>query len=155
MRAARTLSLLLLLFCTVAGAAAADREKNSPLATLDQVIGMQVWDARGQKAGEIRDFIIDPASGRLRYAIVGGQSGSHFLPWEVLRRRQEGQEAQYMSLPITTEDIGKEPKRRPNMTDEDFFREIHQFYGVSPYWPAQPPEAEKARQQRKSEEQPR
>ena len=52
------------------------------LMPLDTVLGMSVLDARGKPAGKIRDFIIDPQSGRLRYALIGGsRTGNHIVPW--------------------------------------------------------------------------
>ncbi len=132
---------------SAASVLAEDSRPQAHLRPLDQVVGMEVRDSQGKSVGKIRDILINMQTGRVVYVLVasgGSSSTTHMVPWAALSHRQKAQPwREYMALPVNTEKLAEEPKPPPNLTDEEYSRKIHMFYGISPYRQEQPPEAEK------------
>jgi sporulation protein YlmC with PRC-barrel domain len=103
----------------------------------NKFIGMEVVDRGGEKIGEIQDVLLDIDKGRIAYAVVstGGVFGigdaNHIVPWKALSPRDEGGS---LALNVGKDRLAEAPKREADMSDEEFHRELHRFYGIAPYW---------------------
>jgi len=106
-----------------------------------------VVNPAGEDLGEIEDFVIDAANGRIRYAVLSfggflGMGEKFFaVPWEALRH----------SFPDDKFilDVGKEVlKNAPgfdkdnwqNMADPTWGAGLYRHYGCQPYWEERFPE---------------
>ncbi|CBS87464.1 PRC-barrel domain-containing protein [Azospirillum lipoferum] len=93
----------------------------------------------GKDMGEISELVIDPATGRIAYAVVelGGFLGigdSDFpVPWALFAPSGDG----YV-LNVPKDKLTNAPRfndsNRPNMNDRQWAMAVHTYYGVSPYW---------------------
>lgn len=93
----------------------------------------------GKDMGEISELVIDPATGRIAYAVVelGGFLGigdSDFpVPWALFSPSGDG----YV-LNVPKDKLTNAPRfndsNRPNMNDRQWAMAVHTYYGVSPYW---------------------
>ncbi|KAA0583621.1 PRC-barrel domain containing protein [Azospirillum sp. B21] len=93
----------------------------------------------GKDMGEISELVIDPATGRIAYAVVelGGFLGigdSDFpVPWALFAPSGDG----YV-LNVPKDKLTNAPRfddrNRPNMNDRQWAMAVHTYYGVAPYW---------------------
>ena len=93
----------------------------------------------GKDMGEISELVIDPATGRIAYAVVelGGFLGigdSDFpVPWALFAPSGDG----YV-LNVPKDKLTNAPRfddrNRPNMNDRQWAMAVHTYYGVPPYW---------------------
>ncbi len=108
------------------------------LISSERVEGTPVYDASGNKIGEIDHLMIDKVSGNVRYAVMsfGGFMGlghSHYpLPWNSLKydTQREG---------YTTNVTEQQLKDAHEFSDDAFTsreweRRWHQHFGTEPYW---------------------
>jgi PRC-barrel domain len=116
------------------------RETSSLIAG-SMVSGANVYNRDGENIGSIHDVMIDKKIGKIAYALMsfGGFLGVgknyHPLPWPLLKydtllggyvvdltkTQLEGAP----SFPLDTE---------PDFSDRGRESELHQYYGVGPYW---------------------
>ena len=107
----------------------------------EQVEGTAVYDAKGDKVGEIDHLMIDKVSGQVRYAVMsfGGFLGlghSHYpLPWGALKYdtgvdgyRADVSEQMLKNAPEFSDDTMFES------ADRDWESRTHAHYRVDPYW---------------------
>ncbi|MBE0599305.1 MAG: PRC-barrel domain-containing protein [Desulfuromonadales bacterium] len=101
----------------------------------DQLVGLEVRGPQGEKIGVIRDLIIDLTDGSVTFAAlsVGGILGLgdkiHIVPWKALTASPQ---VDFLSLAADREKMAGEPKRSAEMTDDEYYREVYLFYGVTP-----------------------
>jgi sporulation protein YlmC with PRC-barrel domain len=105
------------------------------------VIGTSIVNAKGENLGDIKEVVIDPASGRVAYAVVsfGGFLGMgeklFAVPFSAFDYDVE--DNKYV-LNITKSRLEKAPgfdkDAWPLMTDETWNREIYAYYERTPYW---------------------
>src|SRR5215813_1151152 len=91
MKCVKTCSVMLalsgLLLATVALAA---KDERADIYRASKVIGADVENPQGEKLGDIRDIVLDPATGRIRYAVLGSGGflslGEKYfaIPWAAL-----------------------------------------------------------------------
>ena len=107
----------------------------------DRVEGTSVYRSDGTKIGEIERVMIDKLSGQAAYAVMsfGGFLGigeDHYpIPWQRLtyNERFGGYEVN-----ITDKQLENAPKYATGeewQWDVRRGRQIHDYYGVPPYWP--------------------
>ena len=112
--------------------------ETSTLIAADKVKGTYVFNAQGDRVGEINDLMIDKRSGQVAYAIMsfGGFLGVgnsyHPLPWSLLKYNtnlggylvdiDQSQLEDAPSYPVGTE---------PAWGDPEYERALHDFYGVT------------------------
>ncbi|CAO3407386.1 PRC-barrel domain-containing protein [Azospirillum largimobile] len=93
----------------------------------------------GKDMGSVSELVIDPATGRIAYAVVelGGFLGigdSDFpVPWALFTPSGDG----YV-LNVPKDKLTNAPRfddrNRPNMNDRQWAMAVHTYYGVAPYW---------------------
>lgn len=107
----------------------------------DKVEGTEVHDRQGNKLGTIERVMIDKHSGKVAYAVMsfGGFLGIgeryHPLPWAVLDYDTR-QNAYVVDIDRTRLEgaptVGAAD--RYDLSDETYGRELHDYYGVRPFW---------------------
>ncbi len=121
--------------------AALDHRETISLIGSDKVEGTKVYRSNGDHIGHIDRVMIDKASGKVAYAVLGfggflGFGEEHFpLPWSALKYNEElgGYEVN-----ISDEKLRGAPKYAEddgwNWSDRDAARRVHDYYGATPYW---------------------
>jgi PRC-barrel domain len=112
-----------------------------PLIESDRVEGTAVYDRGGNKIGSIKRLMIEKLSGRVAYAVLsfGGFLGmgtqEHAIPWNKLT--YDTNLGGYQT-DVTEEQLRDAPgfSRDPDFDWDDRTREreLHDYYGVRPYW---------------------
>jgi sporulation protein YlmC with PRC-barrel domain len=105
------------------------------------IIGREVQNAAGEHLGKIEDLVIDPATGRIQFAILsfGGFAGAgdrlFAVPWESLRvPTGRNYYALDFDKTMLRDAPGFDRDTWPDMTDPDWQRRIDNYYGrTSPY----------------------
>ena len=118
-----------------------DTRPINPLISGDKVDGTAVYNAAGERLGDVHDVMIDKVSGRVAYAIMsfGGFLGIgekyHPLPWNALKYDVEL--GGYV-VNLTREQLEGGPvyddTDEPRWGDRDYERGVHDYYGLPPYW---------------------
>ena len=113
--------------------------ETSSLIAADKVNGTYVFNAQGDRVGEVNDLMIDKRSGQVAYAIMsfGGFLGVgnsyHPLPWSLLNYNTnlggyvvDIEQSQLEDAP--SYEAGTEPA----WGDPEYERKLQDFYGVTP-----------------------
>lgn len=113
----------------------------NPLIESDRVEGTEVYGADRNHIGSVKRLMIDKRSGQVAYAELGfgGFLGlgedSYTVPWGKLTYDTE---LGGYKTDITAEQVKAAPdfyrKKSYGWEDRDHERELHSYYGVSPYW---------------------
>lgn len=113
---------------------------NSPVKA-SNIIGTRVVDAHAEVLGSIKEIVIDPKTGRVAYAVVsfGGFFGMgeklFAIPFSSFEFDMTNN--QYV-LQVPKSRLEKAPgfdaDHWPSMSDEKWNRDLHTYYGHSPYW---------------------
>src|SRR4030081_1065378 len=125
------LTMALTLFCTT-GVFAADAKKSDKdtfpgLLPGSEIKGTKVINLQNEKIGEIEDLLVDPASGLVRFAIigVGGFLGlgetKGAVPWTAFAISKEGDKPKYV-LDATKYMLKNAPKIEGKNYDKLFSR---------------------------------
>ncbi|MFA5515789.1 MAG: PRC-barrel domain-containing protein [Desulfuromonadales bacterium] len=98
-------------------------------------IGTEVRDRVGQELGEIQDLAFDFDRG-IGYAVVSGDEalqtdGNFLVPLHALTTTHEGD---YVILNMSREQLAAMPQREAGMTDQEYSRNLYDFYGLSHPW---------------------
>ncbi|HSN20289.1 MAG TPA: PRC-barrel domain-containing protein [Usitatibacter sp.] len=107
----------------------------------DTLEGDKVVDPRGEDLGTIEDIMIDVQRGRVAYAVMscGGFLGMgdklFAIPWNALTLDAN---RHCFVLDADKERFEKAPgfdkDHWPSMADNTWASQVHDFYGVRPYW---------------------
>lgn len=124
----------------VAGQAGTSASAN-PLIESDRVEGTEVYGSDASHIGSVKRLMIDKASGQVAYAVIafGGFLGmgedSYTVPWGKLT--YDTGLGGYKT-DVTADQIKAAPDfyRSDSYSwgDRDKERDLHSYYGVSPYW---------------------
>lgn len=105
------------------------------------ITGDKVKNHKGEDLGEIKDLMIDLASGRVSYAVLsfGGFLGMgdklFAIPMDALVLDSE---EKCFLLSVDKEMLkdapGFDKDNWPDMSDRQWGQNIHQFYNHKPYW---------------------
>jgi sporulation protein YlmC with PRC-barrel domain len=99
---------------------------------VDELKNFSLRDQQGQNIGEIDQVLVDLQQGQIGYIVVEAQGQSHVIPWNALRADAQQQS---LTLQISADRFRQAPTGDAQMVqDMEQARQIHQFYGVSPYW---------------------
>jgi len=108
---------------------------------VSHVVGERVQNITGEDLGKVEDLMLDPADGRIMWAILsfGGFFGigdKRFpVPWKALRVDLSKKE---IILDIDRAALDRAPNfdkdNWPNLGDPEFGREVHQHYGQAQQW---------------------
>ena len=134
---------LLSLVCT-AGSFAADRDLPWQLVKGSTFIGADVENPQGQNLGDIKDIVIDRASGRITYAVVsfGGFLGMgeklFAVPWGAFAQPRADKDK--FVLDVDKERLKNAPgfdqNNWPQMASREWVTSLYSYYNVPPYWTA-------------------
>jgi hypothetical protein len=121
--------------------AATGETTGKPLIESDRVEGTTVYDPNGNNIGSIKRLMIEKMSGRVAYAVMsfGGLLGmgaeEHAIPWNKLTYdtnlggyRTDVTEEQLRGAPAFSRD------RNFDWNDRTREQELHEHYGIRPYW---------------------
>ena len=134
---------LLSLACAV-GSFAQDRELRWNLLRGNTFIGANVENPQGQNLGEIKDVVIDRASGRMAYSVVsfGGFLGMgeklFAVPWGAFSQPKADKDT--FVLDVDKERLKNAPgfdaHNWPQMASREWVTSLYSYYNVPPYWTA-------------------
>lgn len=104
----------------------------------DDLAGMNIQNLQGEELGSIDSIVIDVQKGQVAYVTVttGGLLGAggetHAIPFNALQFDPVQENA--LTLDIDQQRFESAPVAEVDQLDRQLGQEIHQFYGVSPYW---------------------
>jgi sporulation protein YlmC with PRC-barrel domain len=106
----------------------------------DTLVGNDVYNPKGESIGDIKEIMLDMRSGRVAYAVLSfnaflGMGGKLFaVPWNALELDTEHKR---FTLNVDKERLqgapGFDKSRWPNMADQSWQKEIHNYYGTAAY----------------------
>jgi hypothetical protein len=136
--------IALLSLAGAAGSFAQDRELPWNLIRGNTFIGANVENPQGQNLGEIKDIVIDRASGRMAYAVVsfGGFLGMgeklFAVPWGAFSQPKADKDT--FVLDVDKERLKNAPgfdaHNWPQMASREWVTSLYSYYNVPPYWTA-------------------
>ena len=136
--------IALLSLACAAGSFAQDRELPWNLIRSNTFIGANVENPQGQNLGEIKDIVIDRASGRMAYAVVsfGGFLGMgeklFAVPWGAFSQPKADKDT--FVLDVDKERLKNAPgfdaHNWPQMASREWVTSLYSYYNVPPYWTA-------------------
>jgi sporulation protein YlmC with PRC-barrel domain len=105
-----------------------------------KIIGMDVKDQKGKKIREIKDVLLDPATGRVLFAVIGpkrsleiGHDRFISVPMSALLRY-----GGVYVVNMTRDELTRAPSFHedhwPNPSDRTWNEMVYKFYGQTPYW---------------------
>jgi sporulation protein YlmC with PRC-barrel domain len=116
-------------------------EETSSVISADKVEGTTVYNTKGEKLGSIEEVMIDKLSGKVAYAVLsfGGFLGigdrHHPLPWQVLK--YDTNQGGYV-INLDKKTLEGAPSysddESVNWADQQWGRQVHDYYQVPPYW---------------------
>ena len=134
---------LLSLACAV-GSFPQDRERPWNLIRGHTFIGANLENPQGQNLGEIKDVVIDRASGRMAYSVVsfGGFLGMgeklFAVPWGAFSQPKADKDT--FVLDVDKERLKNAPgfdaHNWPQMASREWVTSLYSYYNVPPYWTA-------------------
>jgi hypothetical protein len=96
------------------------------------LIGLQVQDQQGAQIGVLEDIMVDLAENQVAYGIVSVDGTSHIVPWTAFTSPHEGP---FLILEADRQTVTSAPTPpSPGQLDQAFGEEVHEHFGVSPYW---------------------
>lgn len=107
----------------------------------DTLIGNEVYNADEEHLGEIKEIMLDMASGNVAYAVLsyGGVMGMgdklFAVPWSALKLDTANKR---FLLEVDKEKLktapGFDKSAWPRMADRQWASAVHDYYGSRPYW---------------------
>ncbi len=106
----------------------------------DTLNGNDVFNEKDEDLGDIKEFMLDMNTGRVRYAVLsyGGFLGMgdklFAVPWDALKLDTVNKR---FVLNVDKERLGSAPgfdkDNWPDMSDQTWAQGIHSYYGTKPY----------------------
>ena len=134
--------ITLLSLAGAVGSFAQDRELPWNLIRGNTFIGADVENPQGQNLGDIKDVVIDRASGRIAYAVVsfGGFLGMgeklFAVPWGAFSQPKADKDT--FVLDVDKERLKNAPgfdtHNWPQMASREWVTSLYSYYNVPPYW---------------------
>ena len=91
-----------------------------------------VQTAQGEKLGKVDKVVVDLQQGQIAYVTLSGQGQKNLIiPWKALQAQPQ---QQTLVLNMSADKLQQAPKGDIQQLSRDQGRQIHQFYGVAPYW---------------------
>ena len=110
--------------------------------SVDGVIGCTVVDRSGIRVGQLRDIMLDLATGRVAYGVIAVQGRGKTeqliaVPWNVV---QQDDGAARLRINAHADWILRAPPIQGSLSAHRFVHEwgafIHNYFGTRPYWEA-------------------
>lgn len=105
----------------------------------DTLVGNDVYNAKAESLGDIKEIMLDMRSGRVSYAVLSfgsflGMGGKLFaVPWEALKLDTQNKR---FVLDVSKEQLERAPGfdkgHWPNMADPTWEKGIRDYYGILP-----------------------
>lgn len=102
------------------------------------LLGNDVYNRDGEDLGDVKEFMIDMASGKIAYAVLsyGGLMGMgdklFAVPWAALELDTENKRFTLDVLKTALKDApGFDKDRWPTMSDRTWASGVHKFYGTT------------------------
>src|SRR5438309_3976352 len=137
--------MALLSLAYAVGSFAQNRELPWNLIRGNTFIGADVENPQGQNLGDIKDMVIDRASGRIAYAVVsfGGFLGMgeklFAVPWGAFAQPRADKDK--FVLDVDKERLKNAPgfdtNNWPQMASREWVTSLYTYYNIPPYWTAQ------------------
>jgi len=113
---------------------------NSPVKA-SSILGTRVVDVHAETLGSIKEIVIDPRTGRVAYVVMsfGGflSMGEKLFAIPFSSFEYDMTNNQYV-LQVPKDRLERAPgfdaDHWPSMSDEKWNRDLHTYYGHSPYW---------------------
>jgi sporulation protein YlmC with PRC-barrel domain len=110
------------------------------LASAEDLKDMKIQNAQGEDIGAVDKVIVDTQQDKIAYLVVstggfwgmGGQKA--VVPWNAFQIQQGARNEPVLVLNVPQERLRDAPRGDIDALDREQAQEIHQFYGVSPYW---------------------
>jgi sporulation protein YlmC with PRC-barrel domain len=147
MRWSKTSPIMIALFTVllVTVSAAQVNGKNATMYRASKLMGTAVENPQGEHLGTIKDVVLDLATGRSAYVILGfgGFLGRHekycAIPWTALMPKAGTKAAvDRFVLNIDKDELKNAPgfdrNTWPDMDDHQWGAQVHAYYGLPPYW---------------------
>ena len=109
------------------------------------LLGNDVYNEEGKDLGDIKEIMLDMASGKISYAVLAfgaflGMGEKLFaVPWDALTLDTEHKR---FVLNVEKERLKRAPgfhkDKWPNMADQSWANEIHAYYGTDPSYSDEP-----------------
>jgi sporulation protein YlmC with PRC-barrel domain len=113
------------------------------LMTAKEIEGMKVQNRQGEEIGSVDKVVLDSQDGQIAYVVVSsggfwGMGGEKaVIPWKAVQLQQE-QDEPVLMVDVTKDQLKNAPQGDiEEITDRRQAEEIHQYYGVAPYWEGQ------------------
>jgi hypothetical protein len=99
----------------------------------NEISNFTLRDQQGQDLGQINQVLLDTVRGQIGYVVVQSPTGqSHVIPWNALLVDPEHET---LTLTMDADRFRNAPTGDAQMVqDLNQAQQLHQFYGVSPYW---------------------
>jgi sporulation protein YlmC with PRC-barrel domain len=99
------------------------------------LIGLSVEDQQGQQLGQLQDVMVDLNQNQIAYGILEVEGSRYLVPWAAITSDHQG-------IPLTLNAdrqtvVAAPVAPAPEMIDENLGRQVHEHFGVSPYWEGQ------------------
>jgi hypothetical protein len=99
------------------------------------LIGLPVQDRQGQQIGLLQDVMIDLNQNKIGYGIVEVEGSPHLVPWAAFTSDHQGA---FLILNADRQTVVAAPvSTSPESIDANLGRQVHEHFGVSPYWEEQ------------------
>jgi hypothetical protein len=99
------------------------------------LIGLPVQDQQGQQIGQLQDVLVDLNENQIGYGIVEVEGSRHLVPWASITSDHEGAN---LTLNADRQTVVAAPAApSPEQIDQNLGRQVHEHFGVSPYWEEQ------------------
>lgn len=117
--------------------AARDRLGQGPPANIhrmSEIRGSQIMASDGTRLGTVDELVVDPATGRIAYAVAGDTQRRIPIPWSALQPgtgntfQLKMDAAKFRNAPTFR------PDERPNLASTRWSDDLQRFYGIGPYW---------------------
>jgi hypothetical protein len=96
------------------------------------LLGLPVQDLQGEQLGLLEDIIVDLDQNQIAYGVIGMEGTSRVVPWAAITSDHEGA---FLTLQADRQTVMTAPRPpSPGQLDQEFGQQIHEHFGVSPYW---------------------
>ena len=108
-------------------------QQQQQVKNMDDLKQFSINDQQGMNIGQIDQVLVDVQRGQIGYVLVTSEGAQkRVIPWNAL---QADPQQQTLTLQISADRFEQAPTGDAQMVqDMEQARQIHQFYGVSPYW---------------------
>ena len=121
--------------------AVADSDGPGPrLMGANTLLGNDVYNRQGEDLGDVKEIMLDVRAGRVSYAVLsfGGILGIgdklFAVPWDALTLDTDNKR---FTLDVSKDRLetapGFDKDNWPNMSNQEWGKEVHDYYGTKPY----------------------